>query len=255
MNVKSEWWQDFFAGPWGKYQALGYSEDQTRKEVDFLVSALKLANGDRVLDVGCGIGRHSIGLAGYGCDVTGIDFSEQALANAMQAASNVESGEGGKPHFEKRDMRRLHERDSYDAAFCFFSSFGYFSDAENADVASRIARALKPGGRLLIDTVVTESLFPVFRERQWSWAGPDRSLRVLEESAWVASTGRVVTTWTFIHEDGRCETSRSSIRVYSYRELNELLKAAGFRELRGVATGTDEPFELGSPRLSLMGRK
>ncbi|WP_428103117.1 class I SAM-dependent methyltransferase [Candidatus Rariloculus sp.] len=238
MNENTEWWQEFFTRAWGEIQAQGYPVEQTGKEVDFLVSALALGRMDQVLDVACGIGQHSIELARRGYDATGIDFNRSALDIAARSAFDA----GVQPRFVELDMRQLEAHESYDAAFSYWTSFGYFSDEKNLDVASRIAAALKPGGRLLIDTLVTESLFPVFRQRHWAWADQARAVRMLQECTWEPM-------------DGRVETAHSSLRVYSYRELHALLATAGFCSFRGLVTGTDEPFGLGSARLSLVAQK
>jgi hypothetical protein len=118
-------------------------------------------------------------------------------------------------------------------------------------VASRVAAALRPGGRFLIDTHVTETIFPMFSERRWSWLDDERTRRLLEETRWDVETGRIDGVWTFI-EDGSIKSSRSSIRTYSYREICQLLRAAGFRRVEGFETGTQKPFSLGSKRLSLV---
>ena len=251
MSNKPEWWIEFFAGPWGEVQALGYPEEQTRNEVDFLVEALALKKGARVLDIGCGVGRHCIELAKRGYECTGIDFNESAIVASSEAAADA----GVRPSFVELDMKELEAQESYDGAYCFFTSFGYFSDKENKEVASRFANALKPGGRVLIDTLVTESLFPVFQQFRWRWADESRTVRVLQESKWDPVGGRVNTEWSFVRESGPVETARSSLRVYSYKELHALLLDAGFSNVQGVETGTDEPFQLGSRRLSVIGQK
>ena len=251
MSDKSEWWREFFAGPWGEMQAQGYPEEQTRKEVDFLVSALALDKGDRVLDIACGIGRHCIEFAKRGYEITGIDFNRSALATAAHLARDA----GVQPCFVESDMRDLQVRESYDAAYSFWTSFGYFSDEGNLAAASRFADALRPGGRFLIDTHVTETLFPVFQQFLWHWADEARTVRLLQECQWDPIGGRVETTWSFVREDAPVETAHSSVRMYSYRELHALLEAAGFRNLKSLVTGTGEPFRLGSRRLSIVGQK
>ena len=143
----------------------------------------------------------------------------------------------------------------FDAAFSFFSSFGYFEDEiDNLDVAKGVARALRPGGRFLIDTHVTETVFPVFRRRHWGWFDESHSGRLLEEVQWNIETGRCDSEWTFVEESG-IRTSRSSLRIYSYRELCELLRSAGFSDFQGLETLSDAPFELGARRLSLIARR
>jgi SAM-dependent methyltransferase len=248
MLEKCEWWEDFFHGPWGDLQSRGYPPEKTSAEVDFLIAALDISSGQHVLDLACGIGRHSIELAARGMEVTGIDFNGSALALAERAAT----ARSVTPRFVQRDMRNLDWSRQFDAAFCFYSSFGYFEDeADDLAVAKRIAAALRPGGRFLIDTHVTETLFPLFQERRWTWIDEQRSSRLLEETRWDVATGRVSTEWTFVEKAG-VRSSRSSIRTYSYRELCTLLREAGFRELVGLETGTRKTFALGSKRLSLI---
>src|SRR5690606_4931451 len=147
------------------------------QEVSFIEESLRLSAGERILDVPCGEGRHSIELARRGYEATGIDFNLNAIAAAKQRAAEA----GVSVSFVHGDMRQLDVVDECDSAICFFGSFGYFDDAENAEFARRVARALRPGGRFLIDTHVTESLYPRFRERDWSWVSEDPPLRVMEE--------------------------------------------------------------------------
>ena len=252
MSNKTEWWREFFPGPWGEaIQAHGYPEAQTRKEVDFLISALELGKEDTILDIACGTGRHCIELARRGYDTTGIDFNRSALATATRAAIDA----GIQPRFLELDMRDLRAREAYDVACCLWTSFGYFSDDENLAVASRIFDALRPGGRFLVDTVVTETLFPTFQPYLWNWADQARTTRVLQECKWDPISGRVETMWSFVREDGHVETAHSSLRVYSYRELHTLLEDAGFHNLKSSETGTGGPFRVGSRRLSIIAHK
>ncbi len=250
MQDGTQWWQTFFSGSWGRLQALGYPVERTAKEVDFIVDVLGLVPEESVLDVPCGIGRHAIELAKRGVRVTGVDLNPEALRIARQdaaaAAVDVDAVE--------RDMRDLQWSARFDAAICFFGSFGYFDDSDNLRFVQRVAEALKPGGRFVIDTHVMESLFPVFRGKSWSRTEtPSGSMLVLEDCGWNYEARRVETSWTFIGPNG-VDTSASSIRIYAYGELCELLRAAGFRQLEGRETGTGEAFRLGSKRLSLVAR-
>lgn len=248
MSDKPEWWEEFFRGPWGELQARGYPLERTRAEADFLVSTLGLVAGHSVLDLACGIGRHSIELAGRGIGVTGLDFNESAIDLAREAAAAA----GVAPRFVVADMRDLNEQEAFDAAYCFWTSFGYFEDeADDLVVACRIAQALRPGGRFLVDVQVTESFLPKIRLRRWEWLDESREGLLLEEARWNPAAARVEAEWIFV-ENGTVRRSRSSIRGYSYRELCELLREAGFRKFEGFDTVTGKPFELGANRLSLV---
>lgn len=248
MGATLEWWESFFHGPWGELQAEGYFQKRNASEADFIVSALDLEAGDDVLDLACGTGRHAVELAARGIKVTGIDFNGTTLETARAAATARDV----RLRLIERDMRCLRFRDEFDAAYCFWTSFGYFEDeTHDLVVAKRIAEALRPGGRFLLDVGATETLLPVFRQRRWDCLDEARTHRLLQETRWDFETSRIETEWTFI-EDGNIRTCRSSVRLYSYRELCDLLREAGFRAFEGFDTLTGEPFTLGSSRLSLV---
>jgi SAM-dependent methyltransferase len=236
-------------GTWGDLQAEGYPFERTQREVDFVCEALNLAPGARALDIPCGEGRHGIELASRGYRVTGVDLSSRAISTARQRATL----RGVDIELVQADMRSYAVAGAFDAALCFFGSFGYFSDQDNLLFAKNVASHLREGGQFLIDTHVMESLFPKFRERNWSWVhdGPG-SDRVLEECKWDLESRRVVTSWTFMRASGAISSSVSSIRLYAYGELCDLLRAAGFRAFKALETGSAAPFELGSRRLSLV---
>jgi SAM-dependent methyltransferase len=251
QNDEAEaWWSAFFRGPWEHLQLPGYPEERTRAEVEFMISALELQPGARVLDIPCGEGRHSIELARRGFLPTGLDFNPNAIAAAMKRAAEA----GVDPFFMTLDMRELDASEKYDAVVCFFTSFGYFSDDENLDFARRVARALRPGGRFLLELHIAETVYPIFREREWSWVSKEPPLRVLEERRLDLDSGRIESTWTFIGDQETVSRS-TSLRLYSYRELQSLLRAAGFSRFQAFETGKMEPFRFGSLRLSLVAIK
>lgn len=181
-------------------------------------------------------------------DVTGLDFNRAVL----DVAENAAKKRGVSPRFVELDMRELQGSELFDAVICFWTSFGYFEDeADDLRVAQRVADTLRPEGRFLIDLQVKETVFPRFQERRWTWFDDERPKRLLEEVNFNIDTGRVDCEWTFL-ENGNARSSTSSIRLYSYRELCELLREAGFQKFEGLETVTGKPFKLGSQRLSLV---
>jgi len=116
-------------------------------EIPFIEAALSLAPGARILDLGCGNGRHAILLAQKGYRVTGMDYSQGALEMAREEAGR----QGLEVIFRQQDMRTLDEGSSYNAVLMMDCAFGLFDDAENKAVFERVARALKPGGGLLLN--------------------------------------------------------------------------------------------------------
>lgn len=146
------WFNDIaaFLGPayWapdtGRVMAFTRGTDQ---EVAFLVDALALTAGDRVLDVGCGPGRHALALAERGIEVTGVDASPAfvALARASAEARALPAT------FTVLDVRDLAYDSEFDAAICLCQGgFGLLGGRDEVEVFTRIARTVRPGGRLAV---------------------------------------------------------------------------------------------------------
>src|SRR5437879_5691381 len=84
-------------------------------------------------------------------------------------------------------------------------------------------------------------------------SGKPPPLRILEERQWSLDSGSVESTWSFVGET--ISSYRVWMRIYTYRELCELLRAAGFSRFEAFETGTQKTFRLGSPRLALIAEK
>ena len=130
----------------------------TEQEVDFLVDRLGLAPDARVLDVGCGPGRHAHALGRRGFEVVGVDISERFVALAREQAPA-----GAAVTFERADARALRFDAEFDAVISLCQgAFGLSAgghgppgdagaplDPDRAVLAG-MARALRPGGRLAL---------------------------------------------------------------------------------------------------------
>lgn len=248
MKSRVEWWEGFFSDLWLEVQKARKTDKETRHEVEFIESVLRLAPHSRVLDAPCGVGRHSIELARRGHQVTGIDIALPLLDDAREIAKehNVTV------RWEHRDMRDIPWKGEFDAVFCFWGSFGYFNDAGNADFIDSVFQSLKPGGRFLLDTHVAETLLPgLVEERGWSRVG---NTTVLEERHYDHVSARTTTEWTLLQE-GKTFKSSTSIRLYTFRELSSLLERCGFGNLQAYGSIDSEPFRLGSTRVYLVSTK
>src|SRR4051794_28908573 len=119
----------------------------TEQEVEYLVGALGLEPGQRVLDVGCGPGRHSLALARRGFDVVGLDLSPHFVTLARDAAC----AESLAAEFEQCDVRTLAVDGEFDAVLCLCQGgFGLLGGRDEVDVFGRIARAARVGGVLAV---------------------------------------------------------------------------------------------------------
>ncbi len=197
---------------------------QTEREVAFIQEALELPPNSRVLDVGCGYGRHAMEMASRGHRPVGIDLSLPLLIRAADAARRV----GVNVDFVHGDMREMTFENEFDAAYCFFTTFGYFDDDTNRKVAAGICRALKPGGRFVLDLINRDYLIGDLPTRIW-WQGD--GCVVLEEVDFNYFTSRLQVQRQIILEDGRQLEHEISIRAYSLHEIGKVLHHAGFRVL------------------------
>lgn len=143
--MQQNWFKDWFNSPY--YHQLYFKRDEKEAAafIDKLIDYLKPTAHATMLDVACGKGRHSIQLAGKGYDVTGIDLSDESIAEALQFESAT-------LHFYKHDMRLPFWINYFNYAFNFFTSFGYFKTRREHDNAIRtIAQSIKSDGYFVMD--------------------------------------------------------------------------------------------------------
>jgi cyclopropane fatty-acyl-phospholipid synthase-like methyltransferase len=219
----------------------------TIQDADFLQFTLDLKPGSRVLDVPCGNGRHAVELARRGCHVTGVDLSTEFLDLAHQAAAaaNVDI------EYRQSEMRDLPWTGEFDAAYCWGNSFGYLDYAGVGTFLAALSRALKPGGRIAIDSCVTaEAILPTLHRQRWHRTG---DLVILSEPHYLGAESRLDVEYTSI-QNGAIETKRASSYVFTAAEQVRMIEAAGFDivALNGGIAG--EEFVLGSPRLVIVAR-
>lgn len=118
----------------------------TAQEVEFLVGVLGLHPGERLLDVGCGPGRHALTFAARGVEVVGVDIAQRFIDIARERTSP-----GDLVTFERMDARALPFRGEFDAAISLCQgAFGLVGPGSDVDVLAGMARALRPRGRFAV---------------------------------------------------------------------------------------------------------
>ncbi|HWL66486.1 MAG TPA: class I SAM-dependent methyltransferase [Actinomycetota bacterium] len=211
----------------------------TEQEVTFLLELLGLPEGARVLDVGCGPGRHAIGLARAGMQVTGVDISSGFLEIAQRHAADA----GVRIAFYKQDARELPFEDEFDAAMSICQGgFGLMGD-DDSIILRRMMEALKPGGLLVVSAF--SALFEASVNRP--------------EAAFDVGAGVVHEAMTIKTAAGGEATVDAWTSVYTPRELKLLAIGVGLipEEVWSVEPGDfarREP-DLERPEFMLVARK
>lgn len=243
MQVPKDWWKDFFSGLAVDLWRAVTNELPTPAEADFIERRLRLEPGAHVLDVPCGGGRLALELASRGYRLTGVEYSSTFIEQARAASEARRLSIA----WEQRDMHELPWAAAFDGAFCFGNSFGYLEDGENRQFLDAVARALKPGAWLILETTCLEMVLKCFQERSWFEVG---GILMLEENQYDLAQSRINTDYTFV-ADGRVERKLGSQRYYAFAELCRLLEEAGFKEVESFGSLEMGPPSIGSPHLFL----
>lgn len=200
-----------------------FSPERNRQEASEIVEALRLAPGSSILDAPCGHGRIANLLASEGFSVTGIDsvplFLERAENDASRMGVDVEYVQG--------DLRNLPVSEPFDAVVCWFTSFGYFDDADNRRVLDQFARVLKPSGTLLIETMNRDGFMRGFTAAPAAFLTERDDDVMSDVTTFNAITGCIETSRT-VRRDGSIRRSQHSVRLPTVPEFDEWLRAAGF---------------------------
>lgn len=222
-------------------------EAAAERELGALLDFLSLPPGSRVLDACCGTGRHSVVLARRGYCVVGVDLSEVLLTRARAKTSGLPV------RFVRQDVRKLDVGGDYDAVFNLFTSFGYFSDADNQRALCRMARALRPGGIFVLDYLnpayVRDTLVP-HSVRTVDGARIEETRTIVDAPVPRVEKAIVVT-------DARgTRTYRESVRLYTPEEMARLFQNAGLRIRHWFGDYTLAPYEeAASPRMIVVAER
>jgi SAM-dependent methyltransferase len=221
-----QWYEEVFSNFAEQYDKQEFVRG-TSGEVDFIVKELKYDRSSRVLDIGCGTGRHSIELARRGYATTGVDLSGSMLAMARLKAQEA----GVQVTFIQADARSLQFRDDFDLVMMLCE--GAFplmeSDEMNYMILQSAVNALRDDGKLILTTL--NGLFPLFRSvkdfingNKTGGSAPTNSFDLL--------TFRDFSTFDFMDDNGNSKSVQCNERYYVPSEITWLLKSLGFKAVQ-----------------------
>jgi 2-polyprenyl-3-methyl-5-hydroxy-6-metoxy-1,4-benzoquinol methylase len=235
-----DWWEELLqVHEFAHYR--DYAEDLTRREVDFLVEALGLDGTETILDLACGGGRHSLELARRGFTVVGLDAVERVLAHARARAA----AEDLSVSFVQGDMRALAFDGRFDLVLVMNSSVGFFDDATNAAVLAGCARALAPGGRLVLQCINPYQIEAYLRDFRNGWYQIGSGY-VLREASFDPRSAVLQIGYRYLDAAQSLDVAHPGdrIRLYGFPELAALLRGAGLRPLSAFGDAVLPPVPL-----------
>ena len=247
VRVPDEWFVGFHQGLAARFwraAAAAMAEDDVR-----VVRRLLGDPPASVLDVPCGDGRISIRLAAAGYEATGVDIVASEVAQARRAAAEA----GVAARFEVGDLRALPDVGPVDAIVSWGNSFGYLVPADTARSLAGMHAALRPGGRLVLESATVAETYlvgGVEPRTEWEYGG----VRLTAENHYRVSESRLESEFTFEDGEGHVEHASAAHHVHTSGEVVRLLRQAGFGDIELLGADGVAPYEVGSPKLIAVAR-
>ena len=243
-NPTREWFRDWFGE---EYLALYPHRDEreAREAVDLFRDVAPPVSTSRILDLACGAGRHLRELRDAGFAATGLDLSMTLLRSARSS--------GQADPLVRGDMRELPFGDAaFDGLTSFFTSFGYFADPEDdRRVLLEMERVLAQRGAFMLDFMNAARVRKELVPRDCRELDGKRIVQTRE-----IADGVVVKRIRIESPvEGEVRRFEERVRLYTCDELVSLLAGVGLLTRHRFGDYRGAPFEAGSPRLILAGRK
>ncbi len=245
------WYVEFFKRDYLPSYDHTFTRERVEREVALVERALGLRPGHRVLDLCCGPRRHAVALARHGIRVTGQDLN----ASYFDMVHETAEAEGLPLETVQSDMRRIPFEAEFDNVINMFTSFGYLeTEDDDQEVLRQVARALKPSGRFLLDTVNREWVVSNYIQNEWR-EDPDGTV-YLEHRNLDLLTSRNHVSFTVVAPDGtRRESVGHKARLYTLTEMARMLANAGLALEHTYGGFEGEPYGVATRRMILVARK
>ncbi len=218
-----QWYEKLFENYAQKYDNEVFVKG-TKGECDFIEQELNYDKSLKIIDIGCGTGRHSIELTKRGYSIIGIDLSESMLEKAREKAK----AQNLKIEFLKLDARNLSYENEYDVAIMLCE--GAFplmeTDEMNYEILKSITKSLKKGGRIIFTTL--NGLFPLYHSvEKFIENASEPEKATYHGNSFDLMTFRDHSTMEMEDDSGNKLILECNERYYVPSEINWLLKSLG----------------------------
>ncbi|MEJ2276509.1 MAG: methyltransferase domain-containing protein [Candidatus Lokiarchaeota archaeon] len=228
--LQYDWWKKIFNSFYLKTDGDVVNDSKiTKEEIDIFISKFNLSKEEKILDLCCGQGRHSLELARRGFNnIYGLDQSTYLIRRAKKVANN----ENLKIQFKEGDARKTnYPTDNFDKVLVLGNSFGYFeSIQDDIQVLKEILRILKPWGKIFLDLTDGEYIKRNFQARSWEWI--DKKFFVCRERGLSSDQERLISREVITEVNkGVVADQLYAERLYNREKLKGILEKAGFTDI------------------------
>jgi SAM-dependent methyltransferase len=244
-NINDNFFGGIYKEVWRKLIPLGLSE----AECSFVEDEANLRTGDRVLDLMCGYGRHTLELGRRGYQVTAVDnateYIEEIKSTAATEALPVEPIVAGALNVELSA--------TYKAILCMGNSFAFFSKPDAVSLLQKVSAHLESGGIFLINTwMIAEIAIRHFREHEWHNVDVYKYLLAYH---YFLHPSRIESEHTVIKPDGTTETLKGIDYIFTIDQLEDMFQLAGLRLREIYSTPKKKKFKMGDNKAYLVVEK
>ena len=250
-EIGDNWYEDFFRGINCELWEQAIPTDVTIQEVDFLLAELNLQEGQHILDIPCGFGRHAIELSKRGFNVTGIDISETFISGLTEKIRseklNIKAIQA--------DILTIELEDKFSGALCLGNSFGYFNIARMKTFVEKVSSSLEVGSKFIINSgMIAESILPNLSEYS-----KNKSYQVGSMTMDVTNTYNVsdscMRSDLLYTKNGTTEEHSFKHYVFTLREVIRLLNLYGLNTIATYSSTSKEDYKLGDKQVYIVARK
>ena len=222
-----QWYESLFENYAQKYDKECFVQG-TIGECNFIEQEINRDKSLKIIDIGCGTGRHSIELVKRGYQITGIDLSESQLKRAREKAKE----QGVEIDFQKHDARDLPFKGEFDLAIMLCE--GGFSlmetDEMNFEILKNATKVLNDKGKLIFTTL--NGLFPLFHSvKEFYKSVAKEGSAECKGCSFNLMTFRDHNTTVFEDDTGNKKELKCNERYYVPSEITWLLKTLGYKKI------------------------
>jgi cyclopropane fatty-acyl-phospholipid synthase-like methyltransferase len=250
-EVADNWYEDFFKGINCEIWEKAIPLDLTKQEVDFLISELNLQQGQHIIDIPCGYGRHAIEFSKNGFHVTGIDISENFINNLRTKID----AEKLKIKAIQSDILHIQLDEKFSGAVCLGNSFGYFSADKMNLFVEKISSILLNGSRFIINSgMVAESILPNFLTYSKNKSYTFGNITMDITNTYIAEDSYMISNLLYT-KNGKTEEHSFKHYVFTLAEIKRLLAQYNLHTIATYSTTSKTEYKMGDQQVYIVAEK